>query len=231
MTEASLFEGRALRVNWPATSTPLPSPQDPQDRAMALFSSTLSATPTIRLPFSEPPTLSHPHNFLDYILPEANAEMSSASSSPSSDISELSTDSSASSMDTTIPQLPGPPTLSFEDAAADAASNIQYAMETFPTDTSYIAEQYKKDGVHVEGGDRVVLLEELPNFAVRVKVVKNGNVGLLPAWNMEDPFERLARLNMEFNEAVSTVHACSVAYSLCQISNEYIFLCVGYLSC
>jgi len=76
-------------------------------------------------------------------------------------------------------------------------------MDKFPSDMAYIADPFKKEPLEVESGERVELLEELPNFVMRVRVVRKGIVGLLPAWNLEDPFERLARLNMEFNEAVT----------------------------
>ena len=71
-----------------------------------------------------------------------------------------------------------------------------------------MAENYKKEPVYVDSGDKVLIKEELPNFVMRVKVLKDGQEGLMPAWNVEDPFERLARLNMEYNEAVSKLYTC-----------------------
>ena len=52
--------------------------------------------------------------------------------------------------------------------------------------------------------ERVVLLDEVSEFAVRVRVCRTGEVGLLPAWNVEGALERLARLNMVLDEQVST---------------------------
>lgn len=49
----------------------------------------------------------------------------------------------------------------------------------------------------------MIVLDEITEHALRVRVVETGEVGLLPAWDIEGALERLARLNMEFNEAVS----------------------------
>jgi len=49
----------------------------------------------------------------------------------------------------------------------------------------------------------VIVLDEITEHALRVRVVETGEVGLLPAWDIEGALERLARLNMEFNEAAT----------------------------
>ena len=57
--------------------------------------------------------------------------------------------------------------------------------------------------IQVEPNERVAILDEVSDFAVRVRKLDDGAIGIVPAWDIEDPLERLARKNMEFNEIVS----------------------------
>ena len=56
----------------------------------------------------------------------------------------------------------------------------------------------------MKAGERVELLEEVDEYAVRVRVLRTGKVGLIPAWNTEGALDRLTRINTAFNEAVRT---------------------------
>ncbi|TCD65264.1 hypothetical protein EIP91_002928 [Steccherinum ochraceum] len=136
----------------------------------------------------------------------------SESSSPASDTSELSSASSSTDdepePEPDTPSLAlasawGPPTLTIAQANQDERDEIQYIMEDFPQDLSCLAEHYQRDPIYVKGGDRVRVLAFMENYAVRIRREANGSTGLVPAWNLEDPHERLARLNMEYNEALA----------------------------
>ncbi len=88
-------------------------------------------------------------------------------------------------------------------AAKESLEGVQYVREKYPTENLvYLAAALRKDPVHVEAGDKIVIVEEVTEFIVRVRVVGKDEVGLLPAWNTEDPLQRIARLNMRFNEVV-----------------------------
>lgn len=67
---------------------------------------------------------------------------------------------------------------------------------------------FAREPVQVEEGERVVVLDEVSEFAVRVRVLRTGAVGVVPAWNVEGALERLARLNMMFNEVVRFPFIC-----------------------
>ncbi|OBZ71704.1 Mitochondrial phosphate carrier protein [Grifola frondosa] len=97
-----------------------------------------------------------------------------------------------------------PPPLTWRTAAADAIAGIHYTLEAFPS-SPYILRgpPFSREPVDVEAGERIVLIEEVGEHAVRVRVVRTGMVGLVPAWNVEGALERLARINMAFNEATT----------------------------
>ena len=59
-----------------------------------------------------------------------------------------------------------------------------------------------REPVAVDAAERVELLAEVDEYAVRVRVLRTGAVGLIPAWNTEGALERLTRMNTAFNEAV-----------------------------
>ncbi|KAH8104700.1 hypothetical protein BXZ70DRAFT_922048 [Cristinia sonorae] len=155
----------------------------------------LTSSITTASPFASA-TLSTDH------LPEPLLSMPSPPSSPTpSSSSDISIDSSASLSDLSSDMLPP---LDFASAQRDADNGILYISDTYPTDSlAYVPDQFKNEPVHVLSGDRIELVEELPGYAMRIKVLRTGKVGLMPSWNVEDPFERLARLNMEYNEATT----------------------------
>lgn len=103
--------------------------------------------------------------------------------------------------------MPPPPELapmSWRTAAQESAEGVHYVKERFPSEqVSYLSPPFKKEPIQVEANERVVLLDEVSDFAVRVRKLGDGTVGVVPAWDIEDSLERLARMNMEFNEIVS----------------------------
>jgi len=103
------------------------------------------------------------------------------------------------------PPLPEVTPMSWREAAAEAAEGVHYVKERFPSEhVSYLSPPFRKEPIQVEANDKVVLLDEVSDFAVRVRKLGDGRVGVVPAWDIEDPLERLARLNMEFNEIVTS---------------------------
>ena len=96
------------------------------------------------------------------------------------------------------------PDLSWASAAEDASNSVQYVKEKFPGENiPYLPSPFRQEPIKVEVDDKVVVLDEVSEHAVRVKLVRTGEVGIVPMWNVEGPFERLARQNMLWNEIVS----------------------------
>lgn len=94
-------------------------------------------------------------------------------------------------------------------AAQENLDGVHYTRERFPSDAiSYLATTFAREPVQVEQNERVLILDEVNEFALRVRVLRNGAVGVIPAWNVEGALERLARLNMMFNEVVRTLTLC-----------------------
>lgn len=95
--------------------------------------------------------------------------------------------------------------LSWATAARDSAEGVHYVRENFPSEHStYLSQPFRKEPIMVAAGDRVAVLEELSEYAVRVRSLRDGQVGVVPSWNIEDALERLARLNMGLNEIVTS---------------------------
>ncbi|TBU38182.1 hypothetical protein BD309DRAFT_874894 [Dichomitus squalens] len=95
-----------------------------------------------------------------------------------------------------------PPPLTWRNAAQDAMAGIYYTKDAFPS-SSFLPPPFSRERVAVDAGDRVELLEEIDEYAVRVRVLRTGAVGLIPAWNTEGALERLTRMNTAFNEAAT----------------------------
>lgn len=92
----------------------------------------------------------------------------------------------------------------FVIAAAEAKEGIHYTLEQYPMEgQTYFAAPFSKEPIKVVDNERVVILEEVNDYAVRVRKVSTGEVGVIPTWNTEGALERLARLNMIFNEAAT----------------------------
>ena len=102
---------------------------------------------------------------------------------------------------------PPPPELapmSWRTAAQESVEGVHYVKERFPSEhVSYLSPPFRKEPIQVEANERVVLLDEVSEYIVRVRKLNDGRVGVVPVWDIEDPLERLARMNMEFNEIVS----------------------------
>ncbi|CCM03562.1 uncharacterized protein FIBRA_05698 [Fibroporia radiculosa] len=121
--------------------------------------------------------------------------LSSPSSSIDSDcpLSPLETDSPSDR-----------PVLTWSTAAYEAAAGIHYVLEPFPpVGSTVIGPPYRNEPLRVDADAQILVLEEVGEHALRVRVVETGEIGLLPAWDIEGALERLARLNMEFNEAAT----------------------------
>lgn len=96
--------------------------------------------------------------------------------------------------------VPPPPT--WHNAAQDAMAGIYYTKDAFPS-SSFLPPPFSREPVTVEAGERIELLEEYDDYAVRVRVLRTDVVGLIPAWNTEGALERLTRVNTAFNEAAT----------------------------
>ena len=111
--------------------------------------------------------------------------------------------SSSSTMPSSSKTMYAPPPLTWRNAFQDAKAGIHYTKDTFPTST-FLPPPFSREPVSVEPGDRVEILDEIDEYAVRVRVLRTGAVGLIPSWNTEGALERLTRINTAFNEAVRT---------------------------
>ncbi|KAH9941056.1 hypothetical protein B0H21DRAFT_554589 [Amylocystis lapponica] len=120
------------------------------------------------------------------------------------DLSPAGSPSSTSSLSVspsspTLPAPPPPPAW-----ATDAHAGIHYVLERFPTEGAFcIAPPFSQEPLQVDAGERVAVLEEVGEHALRVRRLRTGEVGLVPAWDVEGALERLARINMELNEVSS----------------------------
>lgn len=104
------------------------------------------------------------------------------------------------------------PPLTWRTAAQDAKAGIYYTKDEFPS-SSFLPPPFSREPVQVHGGERVELLQEVDEYAVRVRVLRTGMTGLIPAWNTEGALDRLTRINTAFNEAVrqSRVHVLTAS--------------------
>ena len=111
----------------------------------------------------------------------------------------------------TLDTAAAPPALdltreSWRTAAKESAEGVHYVRERFPGENvTYLSHPFRLEPILVLPNDKVVVLDEISEYAVRVRLLRDGGVGIIPSWNVEDPLERLARLNMEFNEIVSNL--------------------------
>lgn len=154
---------------------------------------------------------------------EAHESQNNANLANNSELSDVDGDSDfdydGSDDDRSPPARHGhirvPPQLSWATAAEDASNGIQYIKERFPGDNiPYLPTPFRQEPIKVEPDDKVVVLDEVTEHAVRVRLVKTGEVGIIPNWTVEDPLEKLARQNMLWNEIVSGAH---VLYPKCAI--------------
>ncbi|KZT73908.1 hypothetical protein DAEQUDRAFT_761852 [Daedalea quercina L-15889] len=151
---------------------------------------------------STPPiTISHTRDsFLELASPGGPSSPTPSSSSSSS---------SASALSPTLSDFALPPSDPWRTAAAETAAGIHYTLEAYPAPgQTNFGPPLRSAPLAVSAGARVVLLEDAAAvdglaLHVRARVVETGEVGTLPAWNLEGALERLARLNMEFNEAAT----------------------------
>ncbi|KAI9058167.1 hypothetical protein FKP32DRAFT_1614688 [Trametes sanguinea] len=94
------------------------------------------------------------------------------------------------------------PPLTWRTAAQDAKAGIHYTKDDFPS-SSFLPPPFSREPVEVQAAERVELLDEVDEYAVRVRVLRTGKVGLIPAWNIEGALDRLTRINTAFNEAAT----------------------------
>ncbi|KAI0340868.1 hypothetical protein BDW22DRAFT_1397879 [Trametopsis cervina] len=140
--------------------------------------------------------------------PSVNAgQIVLSESSPVSNTCELSdgSDSEFDYHDASSSLPPLRPVLSWPNAASDAHEGIHYVREKFPhDDIPFLPSPYRKEPLTVEADDKVVILDEVSEHAIRVRLLRTDAVGIIPLWNVEGPLERLARQNMELNEVVTS---------------------------
>ncbi|TFK80836.1 hypothetical protein K466DRAFT_364342 [Polyporus arcularius HHB13444] len=110
--------------------------------------------------------------------------------------------SSSTSPPSSSKMMYSPPPLTWSNAFQDAKAGIHYVKDAFPT-SRFLPPPFSREPVSVEPGDRVEVLEEIDEYAVRVRVLRTGAVGLIPIWNTEGALERLTRINTAFNEAAT----------------------------
>ncbi|KAI0714033.1 hypothetical protein C8T65DRAFT_158238 [Cerioporus squamosus] len=110
--------------------------------------------------------------------------------------------SSSASPPSSSKMMYSPPPLTWSNAFQDAKAGIHYTKDTFPS-SRFLPPPFSREPVSVEPGDRVEVLEEIDEYAVRVRVLRTGEVGLIPIWNTEGALERLTRINTAFNEAAT----------------------------
>lgn len=137
------------------------------------------------------------------------------SPTPSSSSSSLSSSSSSSTgaLSPTLSDFALPPTDPWRTAFAEAAAGIYYTTQAVPQYGAIIPPALADEMLTLSANVRIVLLEDLDRVRdpgrgsylnhIRVRVLDTGETGVTPAWNAEDAVERLARLNTDFNEAVS----------------------------
>ncbi|OCH92847.1 hypothetical protein OBBRIDRAFT_833126 [Obba rivulosa] len=102
------------------------------------------------------------------------------------------------------PEQPSSPLLTWSVAAAEARDGIHYTLERWPSQGSVcMSPLFNREPIAVEAGQRIRILADMNDYAIRVRILDTGNTGLIPSWNVEGALERLARLNMAFNEAVT----------------------------
>ncbi|KAI0770502.1 hypothetical protein C8Q74DRAFT_1186560, partial [Fomes fomentarius] len=118
----------------------------------------------------------------------------------------LSPMTSVSTTDMMVPSssktMYSPPPLTWRTAFQDAKAGIYYTKDSFPSST-FLPPPFSREPVKVEPAERVEVLDEVDDYAVRVRVLRTGAVGLIPMWNTEGALERLTRINTAFNEAAT----------------------------
>ncbi|CAO3680944.1 unnamed protein product [Umbelopsis ramanniana] len=82
---------------------------------------------------------------------------------------------------------------------SDIDFDLVYALHTFVATVDGQASVVK--------GDALTLLDDSNSYWWLVKVLKTGEIGYIPAENIETPFERLARLNKHRNVEVTSLQA------------------------
>ncbi|KAH9936149.1 uncharacterized protein B0H18DRAFT_950537 [Fomitopsis serialis] len=160
----------------------------------------MSAAPST----TQPIAISHTRASASFLELASPASSSSSPSSPT----PSSASSSSSALSPTLSDFALPPADPWRTAAAEAAAGIHYALEAFPAPgQTVLGPPFRNAPLAVGAGARVVLLdaegEDAGTLHVRARVLETGEVGYLPAWNVEGALERLARVNMEFNEAAT----------------------------
>ena len=157
---------------------------------------------------TSPITIAHPREPSSFLEFSPSGPSSPISPTPSSSSSSLS--SSSGALSPTLSDFALPPADPWRTAVAEAAAGIYYTFQEYPTPGAVLAPPFRDAPLAVGPDTRVVLLDEdagpdteAGRYHVRVRVLATGETGLLPSWNVEDVFERLARLNTDFNEAVS----------------------------
>ena len=68
------------------------------------------------------------------------------------------------------------------NAAQDAMVGIYYTKDSFPS-SSFLPPPFSREPVTVEAGDRVELLEEIDEYAVRVRVLDK--MKSIKRWNLK----------------------------------------------
>lgn len=194
-------------MSTPHTHTEGPVPVPPHSSEPLAIAQPISREPSVSF-FNWPATST---DSLSSFSPASSSSLLPDAFSPSSSFSSDCPLSPLSS-DLALPSSHPPSqhqhqSEAWRTAAREAADGVHYTLEPFPSPGSTVLPPpFRDEPLQVAGGARVALLDEVGQHTVRVRLLDGGGaVGLLPAWNLEGALERLARLNMEFNEAVSAV--------------------------
>ncbi|KAH9841448.1 uncharacterized protein C8Q71DRAFT_853838 [Rhodofomes roseus] len=157
---------------------------------------------------TQPITISHTRESTSFLELSSPTSATSSSPGPSSPTPSSSSSSSSAAFSPTLSDFALPPADPWRAAAAESAMGIHYTLEPFPTPgQTVLGPPFRNVPLAVGAGARVALLDadrdDGLTHHVRVRVLATGDVGYLPAWNLEGALERLARVNMEFNEAAT----------------------------
>jgi len=146
----------------------------------------ISRSSSSALDFGSLETISSDDEDDHYLTPQSSIHLSSSSSSISSHPREAS-----------IPTI----------TVITPDTEVSYARESYSASSiSHLLPSHFKEHhfVNVFEGDALIVLEELTEFLWIVRVCRTQMAGIIPAWNVEGEFERIARINMGFNSRMAS---------------------------
>lgn len=133
--------------------------------------------------------------------PASTSDLSDSNSSTSSPTSSSSSHSSFDQAEQAEQQLKP-----LKLATWETENDILYTNECFPTKYGYYMDNpYAAEPIELAEGARIKIVDEISDRMARVEELDTGKRGLVPQYILEDPLERLARLNTIDNEIVRII--------------------------